>query len=216
MRFLLACVLVLMIALIGGCTTNQGANSSYQTVLPSPNRDTQRARVMTEKAHNELRGGNLTGAEKSLTEALQADTFYGPAHNNLGLLYYRQKKFYLAAWEFQYASKLMPFRPQPRNNLGLVLEAVGKPAEACTEYEEAAKLEPDNPEFVGNLARGLVRQGQKNERIRGLLQQVVLKDTRPDWVDWARLELVTMPATAPAGGPEQPASMPADDAEGPE
>jgi hypothetical protein len=35
----------------------------------------------------------------------------GPAHNNLGIVYYRQKKYYLAAWEFQYAAKLMAYSP---------------------------------------------------------------------------------------------------------
>jgi hypothetical protein len=32
----------------------------------------------------------------------------GPAHNNLGIVYYRQKKYYLAAWEFQHAARLYP------------------------------------------------------------------------------------------------------------
>jgi hypothetical protein len=33
----------------------------------------------------------------------------GPAHNNLGIVYYRRKKYYLAAWEFQYAARLMAY-----------------------------------------------------------------------------------------------------------
>ena len=47
---------------------------------------------------------------------------------------------------------------------------------------------------------------------RDLLQQLVLKDTRPEWVDWARQELVRMPATeiAPPESPPAPATQPAE------
>ena len=42
-------------------------------------------------------------AEKLLKQALTADIGYGPAHNNLGKVYYHRQNFYLAAWEFEYA-----------------------------------------------------------------------------------------------------------------
>lgn len=97
-------------------------------------------------------------------------------------MYFRQKKFYLAAWELQYAAKLMPHRPEPRNNLGLVLKAVGNLDEAAKWCDEAIALEPDNPEFIGNLARILVRAGRKDDRTRQLLSDLIMKDQRPDGV----------------------------------
>ncbi len=69
----------------------------------------------------------------------------------------RQKKLYLAAWEFQYASTLMPNRAEPRNNLGVVFESVGKLDDAAEWYEAALQIEPDTPEVISNLARVYVR-----------------------------------------------------------
>jgi predicted Zn-dependent protease len=121
---------------------------------------------------------------------------YGPAHNSLGVVYLRQGKLYPAAQEFQYACKLMPNQPEPRNNLGLVLEAVGKAEDAVAEYEKALAPQPDNPELIGNLARALVRRGDRTARVRDLLEQVVLKDSRREWVQWAGETLIRMPKSA--------------------
>ena len=72
-------------------------------------------------------------------------------------------------------------RVEPRNNLGLVFEAVGKLGDAAKWYEEALVLEPDTPEIVGNLARIYVRENRCDDRTRELLNDIVLKDTRPQW-----------------------------------
>jgi tetratricopeptide (TPR) repeat protein len=124
-----------------------------------------------------------------LQKALVADVNYGPAHNNLGQLYFLQRKFYLAAWEFESATKLMPECPEPQNNLGLVFEEVGKFDEAINCYRTALSLQSNNPEIIGNLARTLVRQEQFDEETRGLLEGLVSMDTRPEWVAWAREQL---------------------------
>jgi Flp pilus assembly protein TadD len=119
---------------------------------------------------------------------------YGPAHNNLGKAYFHQDKLYLAAWEFQYAMKLMPNTPEPRNNLGLVFESAGKLDDAVASYDEAMRLEPDNVQFIGNLARARVRRGDRDDDLRELLDKLVMRETRPDWADWARGQLATMKA----------------------
>lgn len=131
-------------------------------------------------------------AEKALKRALAADVTHGPAHNNLGKIYYRQRKFYLAAWEFQYAIKLMPRQPEPRNNLGLVFEEVGKLQDAVNWYGEAVDLQPDNPHFVGNLARARIRHGDKGDEVAALLQKVIESDTRSAWVSWAKERLARL------------------------
>ena len=115
----------------------------------------------------------------------------GPAHNNLGKVYFRQGKMYLAAWEFQYAMKLMPNQPEPPNNLGLVFEAAGKLDDAAESYGKAVAREPDNIDALGNLARA-PRRGDKDAEVRDLLNELVLKDTRPEWVAWARDRLATL------------------------
>src|SRR5207302_136282 len=90
---------------------------------------------------------------EALKAALEADVMYGPAHNNLGIVYMKQgKPLYDAAWEFEKAIKLMPHQPETRNNLGLVLEQAGKLSEATDAFMRAHEMEPDNPEYIANLA----------------------------------------------------------------
>jgi len=126
--------------------------------------------------------GDLDKAEQALKEALEADVMFGPAHNNLGKVYFTRKLFYKAAWEYQYAIKLMPHHPEPKYNLGLVYEAVGKIDEAVDLYSEARTLEPDNPILIGNVARARIKRGDKGQDMRELLTELLLKDTRPDWL----------------------------------
>jgi Flp pilus assembly protein TadD len=185
-------VAVLAVAMAGGCGGRQARPPEYQTLAEDPNRDTEAARRENARAAALLEEGRLDEAERALKDALAADLFFGPAHNNLGVVYRRQEKFYLAAWEFQYAAKLMPHAPEPRNNLGLVYEAVGRLQEAEGWYDKAIALQPDNPELVGNLARLRLRSGRTDAQTRRLLEDLALKDTRPDWAAWARERLALM------------------------
>lgn len=161
----------------------------YRTIPAQIGRDTGLARTLTTKAAVTLKEGNAEEAEQLLRDALTEDVMYGPAHNNLGQLYYQQKRYYEAAWEFQYAIRLMPHQPIPRNNLGLVFEATGQLDEAVEQYGIAVAEEPDNPELLGNLARAHIRNGKRGSEVRDLLQQIVMKDTRPEWRQWAEKQL---------------------------
>jgi Flp pilus assembly protein TadD len=164
----------------------------YRTLAKDPQRDTDLAERENARAVELISQGKLDDAESHLKKALTADIMFGPAHNNLGKVYYQQSKLYLAAWEFEYAIKLMANRPEPRNNLGLVFEAAGKLDDAVVSYQNAVDLEPDNPQFLGNLARARIRRGDKDEKVRDLLTQLVMKDTRPDWVAWAKQKLALL------------------------
>ena len=136
---------VVLCLLAAGCPPRKAQKPrDYETVSKDPRRDTDAARLHNARAVKLLQKGEMAKAEKELKEALAADVFFAPAHNNLGTVYYRQGKHYLAAWEYQYAAKLMPDSPRPKSNLGLVLEAVGKYDEAVGAYEQALELAPDN------------------------------------------------------------------------
>ncbi len=179
-----------------GCSrTYRAGDRQYQTVESAPNRDTDTARTLNARALAHLEESEVEQAEKLLKDALAADITFGPAHNNLGKVYFQQGKLYLAAWEFQYAARLMPHQPEPRNNLGLVYERVGKLADAVDWYAKARELEPDNPELLGNLARAKVRRGDRDEQLRELLTELALKETRPEWRDWAERKLALFPRT---------------------
>jgi Tfp pilus assembly protein PilF len=198
-RTVCAAVVAVMVLMGFGCASHRPASQAkktYETVTS----DEQLGDAAAAARHNALAAGMLeTGdypaAEAELKAALAADVMCGPAHNNLGKVYYHQHKFYLAAWEFQYAMKLMPNVPEPRNNLGLVFESAGKLDDAVASYDEAMRLEPDNVQFIGNLARARVRRGDRDGSVRELLGKLVLRETRPDWADWARGQLSTMGAS---------------------
>ena len=171
-----------------GVVAQAGCSSNKSTVA-APGRDGSRARELNEKAFKLIDEDKLAEAEKLLREALNADPMFGPARNNLGLIYYETDRLYEAAWEFENAVRLMPYQPEPRNNLGLVLERAGKLTNAADAYAKARELEPDNPEYLGNLTRARVRRGDRDAETCTLLEEVVLKDSRPQWNDWARLNL---------------------------
>lgn len=191
---MLACVLLLGI----GCQGNK-SDAGYSTIRGDPRRDTERARSENARGISLIEQEKWSEAESSLKEALDADVTFGPAHNNLGRVYFQERKLYQAAWEFQYAAKLMPFSPEPKSNLGLVLEETGKLDEAVKHYDEALTIEPANPQFIGNAVRARIRRGDRDSHTRALLQELVSVDNRPEWIEWARQQLVLplgkMPAT---------------------
>lgn len=189
--------LLCVVTIASGCrSSSKPPESDYQTVGKDPRRDIDMAKRENAKAVELIAAGKYNEAEKVLRSALAADVTYGPAHNNLGQVYYHQGKLYLAAWEFQYATKLMPGQPEPRSNLGLVFENVGKLDDAVGWYDQAVGLSPDDPQYLGNLARARVKRGDKTPDVRDLLNKLVMRDTRPDWLEWARERLALMPKAA--------------------
>lgn len=183
-----------------GCATSTPPTAGeYLTVERDPRKDPDAAQRLNSEALAYLQRREFDRAEELLKKALANDVTCGPAHNNLGKVYYHQSKLYLAAWEFQYAIQLMPHQPEPRNNLGLVFEAVGKLDDAVRMYDEALSLQPDDPQLVGNLARARVRRGDHDERTRQLLTDLIMKDSRPAWVAWAREKLaaISIPENRP-------------------
>ena len=144
-----------------------------------------------------LEQDNLDQAEKAFQKALEADVMFGPAHNNLGQVYYAKRLYYKAAWEYQYAIQLMPNTPEPKYNLGLVYEAVGKLDDAITQYDIAQRSEPDNPIFIGNNVRTRIKRGDDDDQVKALLSELLLKDTRPEWIAWAEEKLALLSGKQP-------------------
>ncbi len=143
---IIACILI---ASMIGCVHDNGTSGSAGGQV----RDSVLARSLTEQAMELIEQSKWPQAEALLQKAIEADVMFGQAHNNLGSVYVHENNLYQAAWEFQYAAKLMPYQPEPRSNLGLVMEEAGKLDEAVDSYDQAIKIDPDNPQFVGNAAR---------------------------------------------------------------
>jgi Flp pilus assembly protein TadD len=187
-----------------GCAQPNAPSTSSLNLGEGPDRNTDLARKLTLEAVDLIDQSKWTEGQAKLLKAVDADVTFGPAHNNLGTVYLHENNLYQAAWEFQYAAKLMPYQPEPRSNLGLALEAAGKLDDAVDYYDQALKIEPDNPQYVGNAARARIRRGDKDAKVRDLLTKLVSVDTRPDWVQWAREKLALLgplPATDLVGQP---------------
>lgn len=184
-------LLVCLLLVASGCHGLRTERHSYETVDFDPHHDTEAARQHNDEALKWIHKGKWEKAREALEAALIADVTYGPAHNNLGQLYFHQRRFYLAAWEFEYASHLMPDRPEPYNNLGMVYETVGRLPEAIDYYHTAQSFDPENSQVLANLARARIRNGERNPETAILLQEIALRDDRPEWRAWAREQLNT-------------------------
>jgi Tfp pilus assembly protein PilF len=150
-------------------------------------RDSLRAQELTQEAAR-LMDASPTRAEELLREALAADLYHGPAHNNLGVLYLKQSKLYEAAGEFEWAKKLMPGHPDPRMNLALTLERAGRTPEALDAYASALEAVPEHIPTIQALTRLQLRTNQPDERTPAFLDTIALQGDTPEWRQWARLE----------------------------
>lgn len=184
--------LALMPTSIMGCShLATPKRSAYSTVPDEPNDDAERAKSLNSKGLAKLAHGKLDDAEALFRDALAADVDYAPAHNNLGQVYLRRRQLYLAAWEFEFASNLMPERPECLVNLGLVYETANRLLDARGAYEAAFSLAPGDVEALSNLARVCVKLDDDPGRIHYLLSEVVMRDDRPAWRTWAQKLLAT-------------------------
>ncbi len=185
-------LLIVVMLLACGCESNR---TLVKAAGPRP-RDMRLAMEKTTQAVGLIKDGHYERAEELLDEAVEADPFAGIAHNNLGLVYYHQGRLYEAARAFQHAAKLLPYHPEPANNLGMVYESAGKLDDAVDQYETAYELQADNPALLGNLVRARLRRGDDRSNMRDQLTELVMKETRPEWLEWAKRQLGLAAETA--------------------
>lgn len=192
MRIPVFAAMAIAVVFSGGCSIYKDRAAAHYATLMADDRDASgNAALATEKAARLFNKGRLDQAEAALKDALAADVTYAPAHNNLGIIYYETGQYYLAAWEFEYAARLMPDCPDPPNNLGMVYERVGRMEKAIENYTRAHTMQPQNPEFVANLARARLTLNEKDAEAYRLLADLLLCATRPDQAAWAREVLAT-------------------------
>jgi tetratricopeptide (TPR) repeat protein len=150
-------------------------------------------------------------AEALLREALTADLYHGPAHNNLGVLFLKQDRLYEAAGEFEWARKLLPGHPDPRLNLSLTLESAGRFDQAADHARTALQIHPGhiaslqqltrlellhphtlNTTSLTNASSRTTLDPKARAALRANLSEIALRGESPAWKDWARLQLVKL------------------------
>jgi len=170
-----------------GCESSLGSSRSPYANQGETARDPERARLLQAEASSLSRKEGPAAdpeVERLLREALAADLYCGPAHNNLGVLLLRKGRVYEAAEEFEWARKLMPGHPDPRVNLALALETAGREREAIDAYDAALAVYDGYLPALQGKARLQVAIGRADEETIAALDEIALRGTEP-WRDWA-------------------------------
>ena len=178
------------LTLAAACASN---HAGPYAPLDETRRDTALAERLTRRAAD-LITSDPAQAEALLRDALAADLYHGPAHNNLGVLYLKMEpsRLYEAAGEFEWARKLMPGHPDPRLNLAYTLELAGRSDDAINGYRAALEVDPNHLPTIQALARLQVRTGKKDALTSKLLQNIVFRTTDEPWRQWARGQVIRL------------------------
>lgn len=195
LSFPILALLVLTAACLTGCAARRDRAGPYQPMEESA-RDPRKADALNADAAAHM-ASNPARAERLLRDALTADLYHGPAHNNLGVVFLRQGRLYEAAAEFEWALKLIPGSADPRMNLALTLEKAGRTSEALETYGSALEASPEHIATMQALARLQVRAGRADERTPRLLSDIAMRGETEAWREWARLEMIKGAADSP-------------------
>ncbi len=150
----------------------------------------------------------LGKAKFKFEEAIKVDPEFGPAYNNLGLVFFHEHDFFEASRAFEAAAEKWPESPEPLNNQGLVMESVARPFDAMELYAQAYELAPTDAEFLGNLLRAKVRMELIDDELLSQLHRLLLIEKRIEWQDWAREQLALLHNPNLDRGPAKPSTDP--------
>lgn len=170
-----------MVLLIAGCATSHSPYAPHSETA----RDSLRAQALTQNAAA-IMDKDPAKAESLLREALTADLFHGPAHNNLGVIYLKRSQLYEAASEFEWARKLTPGHPDPRMNLALTLERAGRVDDALTAYASVLEVYEGHMPSIQAMTRLRLRSGRADEKTPSMLQDIAFRGETQQWREWAR------------------------------
>lgn len=165
-----------------GCSSSR-ATGPY-TSPSDADRDPIRAQALTAQASAYLES-DPAKAEGLLREALDADLYYGPAHNNLGVIHLARGDLYSAVSEFEWARKLMPGHPDPRLNLALTLDRAGEVDGAIDAARAAIEAAPEHVPSLVALTSLQLRHGRADAHTAVMLGQIATGTTNDQWRAWA-------------------------------
>ncbi len=109
--------------------------------------------------------GEIEQAQGYLSKALTIWPDYSKAHNNIGLLYVKEKNMETAIKHLKAAVAIEPDYENAHNNLGYAYHEKRDWKLAESHYREALRLKPDSIKAHNNLARLLADRGNVSEAI---------------------------------------------------
>ncbi|HEX4136516.1 MAG TPA: tetratricopeptide repeat protein [Bryobacteraceae bacterium] len=103
--------------------------------------------------------GDLNGAKKAYERALKIDKKYADAINNVGTVFYAEKKFGSAISRYKRALQYAPDSASIYSNLGTAWYARGKFDLMAQAYSKALQLDPDVFEKNGSVGTRMMDRG---------------------------------------------------------
>lgn len=157
------------------------------------------ATALAREAGAKLDAGEHRRAQSLLEEALGKDPYNFAAHNNLGVLHLKQRRYYEAARAFEEASKLEPSLALPYYNLGRLLEQTYRWEQAAQQYEQALARQPDFLPAIEQLAQCYMRLSRQPQKVKELLDLAVELEHRPEWLEWLTVQRAAAETGLPVG-----------------
>ena len=130
--------------------------------------------VVALAARGRAETGKYEGIEALWMDTLAKNPGAWMAHNNMGTLRLRQKRWAEAEKHFEAALRVKADTPEANNNLGTALYAQGKIIAAAEQYRIATEVDPRNAGAWNNLGIALAASGRYEEAIEAYRSSLAL------------------------------------------
>jgi len=181
MRSLATALILALVLTALGC----GGSTARGPYQPG---EVERDVQLAEERYQAARPHRATDPEKAetlLRQALTADLYHGPSHNDLGVILLGQDRLYEAATEFEWARKLMPGHPDPRVNLAITLEQGFKHQQALAAARAALEVRPGHLPAHQAIALIQCRNDLADEDTAEHLAAIIERAPDEEWRRWA-------------------------------
>lgn len=136
------------------------ARKMFREAIDTYRENAGKSAIMWDKvgiAYQQL--GNVTAARKAYEHAARLDRKYADPVNNLGTIYYAEKKYRTAIARYKRAIELAPDSASFWSNLGTAWYARGRYDLMNQAYSKALQLDPDVFEKVGTVGTRMLDRG---------------------------------------------------------
>jgi tetratricopeptide (TPR) repeat protein len=134
----------------------------YQAAIKKMPKSAGTSVVWNKAGMAQIQMARFEDAKSSFQKAIKLDKTNGKALNNLGSVYYRNKKYGRAAKYFRKALEIEPGTASFHSNLGSAYMGMKKIEKAMPEYERALELDPDV--FERRSSVGIIAQMSPEDR----------------------------------------------------